>query len=220
MRNFRPHPTLLIGLALTFAFAGCGNQRELMYKEVEVGELETQISDLQGELATKDARIAELEAKPPVVIEEPRDDLSDELAAYGAEVTWRNGELIIAIDNQILFKSGSNDLSPTARRTLDKVSDVIKDRYAGHYVRVNGHTDNQPIVRTRNKWEDNWHLAGARARKVLHYLIEREGIPERYLGFAGYADQRPRATNDTNAGRARNRRVEIIVLPKRPQARG
>ena len=90
---------------------------------------------------------------------------------------------------------------------------LIKQKYPGHYVRVEGHTDDQKISRSKDKWEDNWDLAGGRARVVLHYLLER-GVAASDLGFAGYADQRPISPGSAEASRRQNRRVEIVVIPK------
>lgn len=216
-QTMRYHHHLLIPGALVgvILLTGCGENRELLYKQVEIGELEAQVDDLKGQLGAKESELAALRARPPVVVERPSDDgLRDELAAYGAEVSWRRGELVIAIENEILFTAGSHTLSDTARRTLGRVAQIINSRYSGQYVRIEGHADNQPIVRTRDKWEDNWHLSGARARSVLHYLIERGNIPSERISFAGYSSFQPRDSHATPAGRARNRRVEIIVLPR------
>ena len=81
-------------------------------------------------------------------------------------------------------------------------------------MRVEGHTDDQKISRSKDKWDDNWDLSGGRSQKVLHYLLDH-GIAASNLGFAGYADQRPLGPNSSEAARAKNRRVDIVVIPKR-----
>jgi chemotaxis protein MotB len=101
-------------------------------------------------------------------------------------------------------------LNTHAKETLARVIALINQKYAGASVRVEGHTDNQPIKRSKDKWDDNWDLSGGRSMKVLHYLLDH-GIPAKQLAFAGYADQRPVDSNSSDAGRSKNRRVEIAV---------
>jgi chemotaxis protein MotB len=203
---------MIVGAALVLA--GCGGQRELAQKDLYVDELESQVTDLKTQVSIRDGRIADLESRPTQVIEkDPSADVKRELEGSGADVTWRNGELIIGLESDILFRSGSATLTSQAKSSLSQVVGVIKRRYGGNYVRVEGHTDSDPINRTKKTWDDNWHLSGGRARAVLHELIQL-GIPAKLLGFSGYAEQRPKASNSNNSGKAENRRVEIIVLPK------
>lgn len=198
---------------------GCGQNRSAAHDAVHIAALEVQVADQENLLAEKDATISNLQsqlantqqAKP-----EPQDDLADvrsDLAGSGANVSWRGGELVIDITNDILFRSGSATLTAQAKGSLRTVARTLQSRYQGQFIRIEGHTDNQPIRRTRNKWEDNWHLAGARARSVLHELIERNGLPREMISFAGYADTRPVDSNSSRKGRAQNRRVAIVVLP-------
>jgi len=207
---------LLCCSLLMLAFAGCGPGRELAYAQVEIDALEEQNADLKAELARKDAELQALRSQPT-----PRSDehIRDALTGTGAEFEWRNGELVISVTNDILFSPGSATLTGQAKTTMGRISALINGKYAANYLRVEGHTDSQPIRRTRDKWEDNWHLAGARARSVLHELIERNGVSRERIAFAGYADTRPRASNSSKAGQSRNRRVEIVVLPTSPPGR-
>jgi len=216
MSTLRTIPLLIAVLALTLGGCG-GNSRDLAYKNVQIAELEAQNEDLKSRLAAKEARIASLQSELSQARQQhqhdPSREVARELAGSGAEVEWRNGELIISIANEILFRPGSAELTAEAKGSLRQVADMLQRRYAGNYVRIEGHTDSQPIRQSRDKWQDNWHLAGARARSVLHELTERGGLERERVAFAGYADTRPRASNDSAAGMAKNRRVEIIVLP-------
>lgn len=203
--------------AIAVMLAGCGGSdqaRAVAYRDVQIAELETQVEDLGGELAAARARVAELEAREPAPVD-PSASARDALAGSGADVEWRNGELVITLTNEILFRSGAATLTGEARAALNRVSTLIRQEYPGNFVRVEGHTDNQPIRRTKDKWQDNWHLAGARARAVLHYLSDQGGIARSQLSFAGYADTQPREDNTSRGGRAANRRVGIVVLPTR-----
>jgi chemotaxis protein MotB len=201
------------GLAL--AFSGCSGNRELAQKDLYIDELEAHVSDLKGQVATRDQQIRELESRPPQVIEkDPSDAVRQELAGSGADVSWRHGELIIGLESDILFRPGSATLTSQAKRSLSNVAGVVKRRYTGNYVRIEGHTDSDPIRRSKKTWSDNWHLSGGRGRAVLAELVKL-GINAELISFAGYADKRPVADNSSRTGKAQNRRVEIVVLPKR-----
>jgi chemotaxis protein MotB len=120
---------------------------------------------------------------------------------------------VFTVESNVLFKPGSAQLSPQAKASLARVAEIIKQKYPDHYVRVDGHTDNQQITRSKDAWDDNWDLSGGRAQRVLHQLIER-GVKAENLGFAGFGQERPVASNSNESGKQKNRRVEIRVIPK------
>ena len=206
-------PLLLIAFAVVL-LSSCGGNREGVYENVEVAALREQVGDLEAKLSQTQAELEAARNRTSTV--DPSADLASRLAGSGANVSYRNCELIISIENDILFKSGSAVLTTQAKNSLGKVANAIKGSYSGNYVRVEGHTDNQPIVRTKNKWADNWHLAGGRARAVLAQMLKL-GISEKKISFAGYADKRPLTSNSTRSGRSQNRRVEIVILPVLPE---
>jgi chemotaxis protein MotB len=118
----------------------------------------------------------------------------------------------MSIDSEVLFKSGSAQLSAQAKSALNKVVATINAQFPNHDVKVVGHTDDQKITRSKGTWNDNWDLSAGRAREVLLYL-EGRGIPAKRLGLAGYAEQRPKVANSSTDNKAKNRRVEIVVVP-------
>lgn len=113
----------------------------------------------------------------------------------------RNIELNIASD--ILFAPGKADLSPTARRTLAQVATVLKREHAGRQIVIEGHTDTDPI--RKSKWRDNQHLSEARAEAVANYLGQ-QGVSSGNMQTVGLGSTQPRDT------KARSRRVEITVI--------
>ena len=119
--------------------------------------------------------------------------------------------LAIEVGADILFDSGKADLKPAGQRTIKSIADVIKAQGTDETLRVDGHTDNEPI--RRSGWKDNWELSAARSRTVLAAMISEGIAPERVF-LAGFAFYRPMATNDTPQGRQQNRRVEILIMPK------
>ncbi|UCB57452.1 MAG: OmpA family protein [Candidatus Omnitrophota bacterium] len=120
--------------------------------------------------------------------------------------------LVITFVDSVLFNSGKAELRAEANRTLDKVANVCRRVVANREIGIEGHTDNQPI--RYSGWESNWELSTARATSVLHYLVKKGISPER-ISATGFGKYRPVATNETVEGRQKNRRVEIVILPKR-----
>jgi chemotaxis protein MotB len=119
----------------------------------------------------------------------------------------RDGLIIELLTDNVFFDSGSATLKPVATRLLDKVGRIVAGEQK-HPVVVEGHTDSQPI-RTA-QYPSNWQLSGARAAAVVQNLAA-DGVLERRLSLSGYASERPADTNSTPQGRARNRRVDIVL---------
>ena len=207
MSHLRP---LVLGLAAfaALSLAGCGDERELGYKDVEIDEYKRQISDLEEQLYRKDA------GGVKQAMQGRQTDLTAIKNAVDAntDLTTRDVEVVFSVESEVLFKSGSATLSTAAKSSLNKVVAVIKERFPNHDIRVVGHTDDQKITRSKGTWNDNWDLSAGRAREVLLYL-EGRGIAAKQLGLAGYADQRPVVANSSNENKQKNRRVEIVVIP-------
>ena len=110
------------------------------------------------------------------------------------------------------FEEGSAELNINeTRQTLLRLAEFFKsDELKGRRFRIEGHTDNM-VVADDSKFPSNWELSAARAVNVLHYLADY-GVKEENFSVAGYADTRPKFSNDTPEGRAYNRRVDIIIL--------
>jgi chemotaxis protein MotB len=132
----------------------------------------------------------------------------------GGVVTAIVGETTtIMLPEAILFDSGKAVLKPASQRILDKIAAVLNKDYAGDKIRVEGHTDSQPISKSNKTWDDNWELSSNRALSVVRYLTAKGVDPKRTYA-AGYSFYKPVASNDTAAGRAKNRRVVIVVYPQ------
>lgn len=127
------------------------------------------------------------------------------------EATFMEGSIVLRIEGQVLFNTGSADLLPEATRILEGVIQIIKENPQYH-VEIQGHTDNLPIHTP--EFESNWELSAIRAATVLRYLI-KNGIPGEMLSATGFADLRPLASNDTPEGRQKNRRVEFVLKEKK-----
>ncbi len=116
--------------------------------------------------------------------------------------------IIVRINEGVLFEPGSDRLVEEGYGVLDEVALALKD--LPNQIRIEGHTDNIPIKTER--FPSNWDLSSARALRILKYFIKFFDYDPRRLSAVGYGEFRPIASNDTPSGRARNRRVDILIL--------
>lgn len=125
-------------------------------------------------------------------------------------VSFRNGQMVLNLPSGVLFPSGKADLSKNGKAALDEILTVLGDFKDRRFL-VAGHTDNVPIRKRR--FPSNWHLSTARAVSVVTYMIDNGGFDPNKIGAAGYGEFSPVASNETEEGRAQNRRIEIILVP-------
>ncbi len=116
--------------------------------------------------------------------------------------------LVISIADTALFGGGTADLNPNMQRALDKIATSMRNM--PNRIHIEGHTDDIPISTAR--FPSNWELSTARATNVLRYLAERKGLPSSRLAAAGYGEHYPRVPNSSAESRAKNRRVDIVIL--------
>jgi chemotaxis protein MotB len=145
----------------------------------------------------------------------PGTPIADEIAALltgenQVHIDLTNSETatVISLAEAGSFAVGKADLTAAAERVIGKLADLLRSRAVS--IRVEGHTDDRPI-RT-SKYESNWELSTARASRVVVFLVEQGGFSPDRLSAAGYGEFRPKVPNLTNEDRARNRRVDIVVI--------
>lgn len=136
--------------------------------------------------------------------------LTEEKAEEFIRVERREGNLVLHFDSAILFDSGKAELKERAIPALDAIGSVLAT--VPNKVRIEGHTDSDPIVAPSPVLPDNYALSGWRAMAVLNYLKGFQNVEGKRLSIAGFADTAPVAPNDTPANKAKNRRVDIVVL--------
>lgn len=137
-----------------------------------------------------------------------KDELRD------VDIKVLKGVVYISLADNMLFKSGSYEISDRAIETLSKIAKIIKD-YKSYDVLVEGNTDNVPISRTNIR--NNWDLSCLRASSVVQVLQNDFGVDPSRLTAGGRGEYNPLTDNDTEVGRQRNRRTEIIITPKLDQ---
>ena len=124
-----------------------------------------------------------------------------------------NGDIVLTLPDTVLFRPGESTLRPEALPFVQAVGEVLIE--LDRHVRVEGHTDNVPIATTQ--FPSNWELSATRAVTVVRTLSERYEVPSHNLSAVGHADSRPQTDNLTPEHRAKNRRVEIVVLERKPE---
>lgn len=139
-----------------------------------------------------------------------RADLSEEISRGLAEVERDGDRIVVRLADQGSFRSGSADLQPGFLPLLRRVGTAVVNTEG--MISVHGHTDNVPVV-FNPRFQSNWDLSAARAASVADFMIGEFQLSGPRVSVSGFADTIPIATNDTAAGRAENRRIEIIVNP-------
>lgn len=135
------------------------------------------------------------------------------------DVQVLKGVVYISLADNMLYKSGSYEINDRAEETLSKIAKIIMD-YSDYDVLIEGNTDNVPIntsAATMKNIRNNWDLSALRASSVVQYLIDHFGVAPKRLTAGGRGQFNPIASNDTELGRQRNRRTQIIITPKLDQ---
>ncbi len=172
-----------------------------------VKELQQEIARLQAELDQALRYKMGMESARKSLEEK----LREEIARGKLAVEMQGRGLVVTVVAEVLFDSGKAGIKPEAENILNKVIDVLKDKVPDKSILIEGHTDNEPIK--YSGWKSNWELSTARATSVVHYFIDKGSFDPSRLSAAGCGEYRPVASNDTEEGKAQNRRVELVILP-------
>jgi chemotaxis protein MotB len=206
---------LLSCLTLFFLLPGCTNWKK-KYEGLNVenentrGLLERERTE-KGQLAEQVTQgqqtIDELQKQIGVLKKSPA-EATGFGPGYDVKFNAAEGTITVTLPDAILFDSGKAELKKASIAELDHIQSVVRDKYAGRQIDVVGHTDTDPIK--KSKWADNLELSAQRALTVSRYLIKR-GISDDKIRAIGCGESRPIASNATAAGKTKNRRVEIVV---------
>ena len=146
----------------------------------------------------------------------------EKLTNLGLNVQIRKNRMVISLPGDVLFASGKDELKKDGQKILLQVAEVVRgdESLNSRMYQVAGHTDNQPLRRAADTFHDNWGLSLMRARQVLVFLVSAPdskdgggGLDATRWSASGYGETDPVSGNDTPAGRGKNRRVELILLP-------
>ena len=166
-------------------------------------ELSTQVAAKQEELQKLQGTYQELEAK-----------MKEEIAKGDVRLSQAGGRIKVDLVDKILFEVGDATVTPRGAEVLSRVGAVLV-KVEDKKIQVSGHTDDQPISkRLEDRYPTNWELSAARASNVVRFLEEKANVPGRRLVAAAYGPWEPISSNRTPQGRARNRRIEIVLTPQ------
>lgn len=141
-------------------------------------------------------------------------ELKDQIQKQEVTIKESQDSLSLNFVDRILFEFGKADLTPEGEKVLKKVGEALKN-ITGKKIRVTGHTDNVPIRPDYvYKFPSNWELSAARAASVVRYFQEKTGLEPKDMEAIGRSFYQPEVSNETKEGRARNRRVEILIAPQ------
>ena len=182
----------------------------LQMYESETGSLEEKLDTTKEQLA----KLREQQRQQKERLDRYRQlaqRLADTFKSGQLSVKVRDGKLVIEMSDDVLFDSGQARVNKNGRSVLGQLAKVLKEVKDREFL-VAGHTDDVPLG-SGHKFEDNWDLSTARAANVVRLLAEK-GVSPNGLAAAGYGKHDPIASNETEKGRAKNRRIEIILMPK------
>ena len=187
-----------------------------------VVELRGKVSDLERENGTLRQEIAALKKAQEEKVEKVgktyeglMSKMQEELRQGQVTISELKGKLTLNLVDAILFDTGKAEVKPGGIAVLRKIVSVLRDERE-KAIRIEGHTDNVPVTGTLVKtYPTNWELSAARAINVTRYLQE-QGIDPGILSAVAYGEHKPVAGNSTPEGKAKNRRIEIILVPREP----
>jgi len=169
---------------------------ELKQTVAEKEKIESELKRVQGELAQK---------------------LEPEITSGNIRIRRRGQELVLDMTDDVLFDKGQAEVSEGGQAVLQQIARSLVE-LGGYGIQVAGHTDSTRVVsaKTQERFATNWELSSARATNVVRFLQERGKIPGSRLVAAGFGEFRPAASNSSEDGRRKNRRIELLLLPSGP----
>ncbi len=202
-------------LSLMILFVGCAELTNLREEKVlmtqRIEELQSENESLNSRYAVSEEERARL-ADERNRLEYARQSMEDRLRGTGVSVKIKGGHISVVLPSSVLFNSGQTKLKKNAKSSLSKVCRVLEKDFPNETIRIEGHTDSDPIKRTKQLYKTNWELSAVRAATVLHYLIDNCHLDPKKLYLAGFGEFQPVAGNKYINDKKKNRRVEIVVL--------
>jgi chemotaxis protein MotB len=192
---------------------------QLEAKEKALAAEKERLNKLSADLKKGSDRVNELEsimAAKEAAMKKLKDALSKSLKAFegkGLTVNQRDGKVYVSMENKLLFESGSWAVGPEGKKAVVLVGSVLAQN-PDISVLIEGHTDNDKFAGAVGQIENNWDLSTKRATAIVTILSENKGVKKDNLTAAGRGEFAPLMSNDTPEGKAKNRRIEIILTPK------
>lgn len=207
---------VFVGMSL-----GCAETEELRSlnrrQAITIRDQADELERLKKDLASYQERVARESEEKRRLMDE-LDKLAKAIGG-GAAVRETPEGPVIQLPEIILFDSGMANIKPSGEEALKKIAEHLKAN-PKEQLRIDGHTDTDPIVKTKYLWDSNHHLAAGRALAVFKFLTSQGGIDEGRIYIAGYGPNRPVADNTSDEGKRKNRRVEFLLIASAPKVAG
>jgi chemotaxis protein MotB len=191
---------------------------EIQLKESELSAERSDLDSLQTELASRIARVNELErviANKEALLSKLKSSLSKALLSFdgkGLTVEQRNGKVYVSMENKLLFKSGSWAVGSEGKQAIKQLAMVLEQN-KDISVLIEGHTDDDPYIGD-SKLSGNWDLSVKRATAIVSLLLQNKGVMPENITAAGKGEYSPLVPNSSADNRSKNRRIEVILAPK------
>ncbi|QSQ22111.1 flagellar motor protein MotB [Pyxidicoccus parkwayensis] len=181
----------------------------------EKEQLSSEKEQLSQTVQEQEAELAKLKA----TYDDLQDKMKAEIANGAIKLSQAEGRIQVDLVDKVLFDSGDASISTRGQEVLTRLGGVLA-KVEDKFIQVSGHTDDSPpSQKLQGTFPTNWELSVARAVNVVRFLQEKGGVPARRLVAAGYGEMRPVSANSTPQGRARNRRIEVLLMPDLPSKR-
>ena len=207
---------LAVSAATAVGCAGTNWQAKAEQLQRENEDLERQKAQVEADNLACKARLDALERRgagpsapsPRAGVTPAPYEVPSELEGK-VEIRRRGGDTVIDVPSDVFFASGSSVLSRDGEKTMGSIAAYIQKRHPGGMLRVEGHSDADPIRRTKSKYHCNWELSFERSHAVVHWLVEKGSVDPRRVVCEAHGEFHP--TDPSN--KAKNRRVEIVIAP-------
>jgi len=189
-------------------------KRQMKLYRDEVNTMTKQVAEIKKERdslkkeKTEQAKVVDVEKQKHQAL---KSKLEQALKGLDCLVLSRGNDIVLRLNVGVI--SGGVEVDKSGQKLLRTVVDALRTHAAGSHLVIEGHTDDKPIM--TEKFPSNWELSGARAVSVLRFLVDRCGVAPERVSFAGYGEYAPVVPNIDAKSRARNRRIEIVVLANR-----
>lgn len=192
-------------LALVLA-TGCVPQADYLKLQNQYKRSQNQVERLQAQVKAQE----NLSARILADLKDLLTDLKPLIDKGVVTVEVVDGQIVIGLNSDVLFASGSAELSSGGQQTVAELARILSRRASDHDFQVQGHTDTDPI--STAQFPDNWSLGAGRALTVTRFMLA-QGFPPNHISAATYSSYAPVASNSSAEGRQQNRRIELVMLP-------
>jgi len=175
-------------------------EQEELQRQKEAAESEALSYKAKNEALERERNVRPGREPAPVVTPVPADP-------DGIDIRRRGNDTVINVPSDLFFASGSATLSGGGERSMAKIAEYIRKNHGGGLIRVEGHSDSDPIRRTKGKFHCNWDLSFQRAHAVMHFLTEKGNVDQHRMVCEAFGDSVPLSPTD----KSKNRRVEIVI---------